>query len=111
MVPLGGLEPPLPKETDFESVMSTNFITVAQQGFPFDEPHYTEEMTLRNSKKNKSNRLLIISPQKRASKLSLALISAHLRVFSAQRQSTDPHPSWQNQTKEKTTIINLNPST
>lgn len=29
MVPVGGLEPPLPKETDFESVMSTNSITPA----------------------------------------------------------------------------------
>jgi hypothetical protein len=51
--------------------MSTNFITVAQQGFPFDVPHYTEEMTLRNSKKNNSNRLLIISPQKWASRSHL----------------------------------------
>ena len=30
MVPVGGLEPPRPKATDFESVMSTNSITPAQ---------------------------------------------------------------------------------
>lgn len=29
MVPVGGLEPPRPKATDFESVMSTNSITLA----------------------------------------------------------------------------------
>ena len=29
MVPVGGLEPPRREATDFESVMSTNFITLA----------------------------------------------------------------------------------
>lgn len=29
MVPVGGLEPPLPKEPDFESSVSTNFTTLA----------------------------------------------------------------------------------
>ncbi len=31
MVPVGGLEPPLPKEPDFESSVSTNFTTLALQ--------------------------------------------------------------------------------
>ncbi len=30
---MGGLEPPLPKETDFESVVSTNFTTSAFLGY------------------------------------------------------------------------------
>ena len=29
MVPVGGLEPPRPKATDFESVVYTNFTTLA----------------------------------------------------------------------------------
>ena len=29
MVPVGGLEPPLPREPDFESSVSTNFTTLA----------------------------------------------------------------------------------
>ena len=29
LVPVGGLEPPLPKEPDFESSVSTNFTTLA----------------------------------------------------------------------------------
>ncbi len=29
MVPVGGLEPPRPKASDFESLMSTNSITLA----------------------------------------------------------------------------------
>lgn len=33
MVPVGGLEPPLPKETDFESVVYTNFTTPASLGY------------------------------------------------------------------------------
>ncbi len=32
MVPVGGLEPPRPKATDFESVVYTNFTTPAFQG-------------------------------------------------------------------------------
>ncbi len=31
MVPVGGLEPPRPKARDFESLMSTNSITLALQ--------------------------------------------------------------------------------
>lgn len=33
MVPAGGLEPPLPKERDFESLMSTNSITQASLNY------------------------------------------------------------------------------
>ncbi len=32
MVPVGGLEPPRPKATDFESVVYTNFTTPASMG-------------------------------------------------------------------------------
>ncbi len=33
MVPVGGLEPPRPKATDFESVVYTNFTTPASLGY------------------------------------------------------------------------------
>jgi hypothetical protein len=36
---------------------------VAQKGNPFDVPHYTEEISLCNSKQTNSIRLPIISPQ------------------------------------------------
>ena len=51
MVPVGGLEPPRPKATDFESVVYTNFTTPASLGLhPFDGWHYTELGLVRNKK-------------------------------------------------------------
>ena len=43
MVPVGGLQPPRPKATDFESVVYTNFTIPALSGgyCPFDAWHYT----------------------------------------------------------------------
>ncbi len=64
MVPVGGLEPPRPKATDFESVVYTNFTTPASLGYcPLMVGIIRKLLTCASRKTLNNYRLLIISPQ------------------------------------------------
>lgn len=64
MVPVGGLEPPRPKATDFESVVYTNFTTPASLGYrPLMVGIIRKLLTYASRKTLNNYRLLIISPQ------------------------------------------------
>lgn len=47
MVPVGGLEPPRPKATDFESVVYTNFTIPALSALLLDVIDYTQRYSWR----------------------------------------------------------------
>ncbi|EAS73919.1 hypothetical protein V12G01_14134 [Vibrio alginolyticus 12G01] len=64
MVPVGGLEPPRPKATDFESVVYTNFTTPASLGYcPLMVGIIRKLLTCASRNTLNNYRLLIISPQ------------------------------------------------
>lgn len=71
MVPVGGLEPPRPKATDFESVVYTNFTTPASRGYcPLMVGIIRKLLTCASRKTLNNYRLLIISPQSVTKKIS-----------------------------------------